>query len=99
MDLVLKISKGELKREHGSQFGRTVLKIFYFKKIKGKNEITHPPRPSISSLISTLLSLMIRGEQGDHFLEIFSHHNMPFVVCGEGLLDLCKDRPFFRDFE
>jgi hypothetical protein len=34
---------------------------------------THPPRPSLSSVIPTLLPLVTHGEQGDHFIGKFWH--------------------------
>jgi hypothetical protein len=45
-----------------------------------------------------LLFLATRGEQGDRFPEIFWHHSVPLVACGESFHIFAKVG-FFKDFE
>jgi hypothetical protein len=48
--------------------------------MKKKEKLTQPSS-SLSSLISTLLPLVTRGEYGDYFPEIFWHHSVPLIAC------------------
>jgi hypothetical protein len=77
-DLDVRILKVKMVRNLNKRLSR------YFIKMNLKNLWkTHPPRPSLSSVISTLLPLATHGEHGYHFIGKFWHHNAQHVTCGK----------------